>query len=103
MCSSDLEGLFKMKAMYALDWGISKSVLNKKGTVKLNVSDVFNNQRFQGTFDNAGYFTRVSSKWESQQVRLNFTYRFGNTNVKAARNRKTGLEDEQNRVKGGGN
>jgi len=97
------EGLFKMKAMYALDWGISKSVLNKKGTVKLNVSDVFNNQRFQGTFDNAGYFTRVSSKWESQQVRLNFTYRFGNTNVKAARNRKTGLEDEQNRVKGGGN
>jgi len=97
------EGLFKMKAMYALDWGISKSVLKKKGTVKLNVSDVFNNQRFQGTFDNAGYFTRVSSKWESQQVRLNFTYRFGNTNVKAARNRKTGLEDEQNRVKGGGN
>ncbi|SEM35888.1 Outer membrane receptor proteins, mostly Fe transport [Chitinophaga rupis] len=97
------EGLFKMKAMYALDWGISKSVLNKKGTLKLNVSDVFNNQRFQGTFDNAGYYTRVSSKWESQQVRLNFTYRFGNTNVKAARNRKTGLEDEQNRVKGGGN
>jgi outer membrane receptor protein involved in Fe transport len=97
------EGLFKMKAMYALDWGISKQVLQKKGTIKLNVSDIFNNQRFRGTFDNAGHYTAVTSKWESQQVRLNFTYRFGNTNVKAARNRKTGLEDEQSRVKGGAN
>ncbi|HEU4553902.1 MAG TPA: TonB-dependent receptor [Chitinophaga sp.] len=97
------EGLFKMKAMYALDWGISKQVLQKKGTIKLNVSDIFNNQRFRGTFDNAGHYTAVTAKWESQQVRLNFTYRFGNTNVKAARNRKTGLEDEQSRVKGGGN
>ncbi|KAA2239655.1 TonB-dependent receptor [Chitinophaga agrisoli] len=97
------EGLFKMKAMYGLDLGIQKQILNKKGTIKLSMSDVFNNQRFQGTFDNAGYYTRVMSKWESQQVRLNFTYRFGNTNVKAARARKTGLEDEQNRVKQGGN
>jgi hypothetical protein len=67
------------------------------------MSDVFNNQRFRGTFDNAGFYTSVMSKWESQQVRVNFTYRFGNTNVKAARSRKTGLEDEQNRVKQGGN
>lgn len=97
------EGLFKMKSMYALDLGVQKQILKKKGTIKVSMSDVFNNQRFRGTFDNAGFYTSVMSKWESQQVRVNFTYRFGNTNVKAARNRKTGLEDEQNRVKQGGN
>jgi hypothetical protein len=65
------------------------------------VNDVFNNQVFRGTFENAGRYTSVRSKWESQQVRLNFTYRFGSTSIKEARSRKTGLEDEQNRVKSG--
>jgi outer membrane receptor protein involved in Fe transport len=95
------EGLFRMKPMYAFDCGISKTILNKKGSLKLNVNDVFNNQRFRGSFENVGRYTAVNSKWESQQVRLSFTYRFGNTNVKAARKRQTGLEDEQSRVKSG--
>jgi outer membrane receptor protein involved in Fe transport len=93
------EGLFKMKPMYAMDFGVSKQVLHKKGSLKLSVNDVFNNQVFRGTFENAGRYTSVRSKWESQQVRLNFTYRFGSTSIKEARSRKTGLEDEQNRVK----
>jgi hypothetical protein len=95
------EGLFRMKPMYALDLGVQKTVLKKKGTLKLNVTDVFNTQRFRGEFENLSRFTSVSSKWESQMVRLNFNYRFGNTNVKAARNRQTGLQDEQRRVKEG--
>ncbi|HJT73847.1 MAG TPA: outer membrane beta-barrel family protein [Chitinophaga sp.] len=95
------EGLFRMKPMYAMDFGVSKQVLKKKGNLKLNVNDVFNVQRFRGTFENAGRTTAVNSKWESRQVRLSFTYRFGNTNIKAARTRKTGLEDEQSRVKDG--
>lgn len=97
------EGLFKMKSMYALDLGVQKQVLRKKGTLKLNVSDVFRTQYFRGDFENAGRYSSVMSRWESRQVRLNFSYRFGNTNVKAARNRKTGLDAEQSRVKGGGN
>jgi len=97
------QGLFRMKPMYALDLGVQKSILDKKGTLKLNVTDVFNTQRFQGEFENGGRFTSVRSKWESQQVRLNFTYRFGNSNVKAARNRQTGLQEEQSRVKEGNN
>jgi outer membrane receptor protein involved in Fe transport len=95
------EGLFRMKSMCAVDFGVSKQVLNKKGSIKINVNDVFNIQRFRGSFENAGRYTGVSSKWESQQVRVTFNYRFGNTSVKAARTRKTGLEDEQNRVKNG--
>lgn len=95
------EGLFRMKSMCAVDLGVSKQIMKKKGSIKLNVNDVFNMQRFRGSFENAGRYTGVSSKWESQQVRATFSYRFGNTTVKAARTRKTGLEDEQSRVKGG--
>lgn len=95
------EGLFRMKSMCAVDFGVSKQILNKKGSIKINVNDVFNIQRFRGSFENAGRYTGVTSKWESQQVRVTFNYRFGNTSIKAARTRKTGLEDEQNRVKNG--
>lgn len=97
------EGLFRMKSMSSLDLGASYKVLKGKGTLKLNVTDVLKTNYFRGSFDNAGRYTSIYSKWDAQQVRLNFTYRFGNKNVKAARNRQTGLEAEQNRVKQGGN
>lgn len=97
------EGLFRMKAMCGLDVAVQQKVLKGKGTVKLGVTDVFKTNYFRGYFENAGRTTSISSKWDAQQVRLSFTYRFGNSNVKAARNRQTGLEAEQNRVKQAGN
>ena len=39
---------------------------------------------------------------EQQQIKLNFSYRFGNTQVKAARQRKNALEEENKRTQGGG-
>jgi hypothetical protein len=32
---------------------------------------------------------------------MSFSYRFGSSEIKDARQRKTGLDDEKNRVKGG--
>ncbi|MBC9931887.1 outer membrane beta-barrel family protein [Chitinophaga qingshengii] len=95
------EGLFKMKSLYGLDLGVQQKVLKGKGTLKLSVTDVFRTNYFRGSFDNAGRTTALVSKWDAQQVRIAFNYRFGNSNVKAARSRETGLEAEQNRVKGG--
>ncbi|NML40913.1 TonB-dependent receptor [Chitinophaga sp. G-6-1-13] len=95
------EGLFRMKAMYGLDLGVQQKVLKGKGSVKLGVTDVFRTNYFRGQFENVGRTTSIFNRWDSRQVRLSFNYRFGNSNVKAARNRETGLEAEQNRVKGG--
>lgn len=97
------EGLFKMKSMSSLDLGVSQKIMKGKGSLKLNVTDVFRTNYFRGDFNNAGRYTSIYSRWDAQQVRLTFNYRFGNTNVKAARSRQTGLEAEQNRVKQGGN
>jgi outer membrane receptor protein involved in Fe transport len=93
------EGLFKMNPMYAFNLGVQKTVLKKKGTIRLNVNDVFNTQRFGGTYSVTNRSVKLANNWDSRQVRVSFSYRFGNSNVKEARNRKTGLEDEQNRVK----
>ena len=96
------EGTFKSKAMGFVDIGISKSVLQGKGNIKLAVSDIFNTMKWQGSSDFVGQKLDGKFKWESQQFKLNFSYRFGKNTVKAARQRQTGVEDESKRVKSGG-
>ncbi|HEY0678139.1 MAG TPA: outer membrane beta-barrel family protein, partial [Chitinophagaceae bacterium] len=96
-------GTFKMKAMWNIDAGLQKQVLKGKGIVKASVSDIFRTLQFRGTTAFAGQETTNHFKWESRQFRLNFTYRFGNSQVKAARQRTTGTEEENRRVGSGGN
>jgi iron complex outermembrane receptor protein len=98
------QGTFKTKSLWSMDAGLSKTVLKGNGTMKASVSDVFNTLHWSSTSEFAGQYVRASGGFESRQFKLNFTYRFGNTQVKAARQRKTGDEDESKRVstQGGG-
>lgn len=98
------QGTFKSKAMGGVDVGVQQTVLKGKGNVKATVTDIFHTMQWGGTSDFAGQYLKTSGGWESRQFRLNFTYRFGNAQVKAARQRKTSAEDESKRVgsQGGG-
>jgi iron complex outermembrane recepter protein len=96
------QGSFKGKSMYSIDAGLSKQVFQNKATLKASVSDVFHTMKFRGTADFAGQLTNVTSRWESQQFKLSFNFRFGNNGVKPARQRTTGAEDETKRVQQSG-
>lgn len=96
------EGTLKSKWMGNLDVGIQKQIWQGKGNIKLSVSDVLNTMRWAGSSNFAGQSIDASFKWESRQLKLNFSYRFGKTTVKGARQRSTGVEDESKRVKSGG-
>jgi iron complex outermembrane recepter protein len=96
------QGTFKSKAMWSVDAGIQKAMMKGKGNLKVSVSDIFQTMRWGGTSNFAGQYLNSSGGWESRVFKVNFTYRFGNTQVKAARQRKTGLEDESQRVGGDG-
>lgn len=95
------EGVFKGKSMGFVDLGLQKTVLKGNGTLKASASDIFKTMRFIGEGTYAGAYNKVAARWESQQFKLNFTYRFGSAQVKAARQRKSGLEDEAGRTDGG--
>ena len=96
------QGTFQSKAMGGIDMGLQKTILKGKGTIKTTVSDIFNTMRWSGESNFAGQFLRASGKWESQQFRMNFSYRFGSSQVKAAIQRKNALEEENKRTQGGG-
>lgn len=91
---------WRTKSMGGLDAGIQKLVFNKKGTLKLSVTDIFRTNPWKATSNFGGLYINGQGSWESRTIRLNFTYRFGNTQVKAARQRQTGLESEAKRIKG---
>jgi iron complex outermembrane receptor protein len=92
------QGTFKSKEMYGVDAGVLKTLLKGKATAKVSVSDIFKTMQWGGTSSFSGQYINNKGGWESRQLKLNFTYRFGSTQVKAARQRKTGAEDENKRV-----
>jgi len=88
--------------MWSVDAGVQKQVLKGNGTVKASVSDVFKTMEWSANSHFAGQDVDVAGRYESRQLRLNFTYRFGNKNIKATRQIKTGMEEEINRTQSSG-
>ncbi len=94
-------GVWRSLSQGALDIGVEKKLWDKKASVKVTLTDVFRTNSWRSIADlNKGLYMKGFNTWESHQLRINFSYRFGNSKVKAARNRKTGIEDEKNRIKG---
>ncbi len=96
-------GTFEMQSMWNVDFGIQKKLLGGRGNLKLSVSDIFKTTNWNGIANFGPLFMDIRGGWDSRRLRLNFSYLIGNTQVKGARNRKTGLEDEKSRANGGGN
>ncbi len=98
-----IDGQIEIKALGAMNAGITKQVLKGKGTVRLTVRDIFLTQFPQGSIN----FQRTRAKFENSRdtrvASIAFTWRFGKP-IKAQQNRKAGgASDEQNRVKTGEN
>jgi iron complex outermembrane receptor protein len=92
-------GNFKSGEMWSIDAGIQKKIFNDRGNLKLAVSDIFKSQEWSGENNFGALKMTAMGGWESRQVKLNFTYLVGNTDVKGSRRRSTGLEDESKRIK----
>jgi iron complex outermembrane recepter protein len=95
------EGTFKSKSIGSIDAGLQKQFMDGKATVKLSVADIFYTMQGRAVNNFAGQNQTIFRAWEPRLFRLNATYRFGSNQVKAARQRKTGLEEEGKRVQGG--
>ena len=92
-------GYMVSKSQWGLAAGVQKTVLKSKGTVRLNVTDIFwtNLPRATITYDNK-YIEYWHAYRESRVANLSFTYRFGNNKVAAARRRNTASEEERRRA-----
>jgi len=92
-------GTLSIQSRYFIDMGISKSLFNKKANLKLALSDVFDTNETNLSSAYPGLKYDLYQKNETQIGRISFTYRFGKNEIKPARRRSTGTEEEQGRMK----
>jgi iron complex outermembrane recepter protein len=93
----NLYGITTINTTSNLTAGIKKSILKNRGSVTLNVTDIFWNAYPSGTTE----FDNVVEDWvakrDSRVVNVNFTYKFGEGNPIRMR-RNTGADDEKSRI-----
>lgn len=96
--SSAVQGVIVGNSLWAINAGISKQLMDKRLSLRLNVQDIFWSQRFSGKFNFQNLDVTVAGLNDSRQVRLTASYRFGNQKVQQARRRNGGADDEKNRI-----
>lgn len=103
--TSASEGLMIGRQMGAMNIDLAKQILNKNGTIKIGVRDLFRTQNFSGysRYADVDIDVRNDRRRDARQFNISFTYKFGKNNIAPARRRTGGAGDEQSRVKSGGN
>ncbi|MBE9463327.1 TonB-dependent receptor domain-containing protein [Dyadobacter subterraneus] len=98
--SKSVYGVFVSKGFYVISAGAQKQVLDKKGTIKLMVNDIFQTRQRRNTAKYENLDMDGHIRFDSRMATISFSYRFGK-DITPVRKRNSGSEDIQNRVKGG--
>ncbi|MFD2570805.1 TonB-dependent receptor domain-containing protein [Spirosoma soli] len=65
----------RRQAIATLDLSVSRDILNKNGTLTLNVLDVFNSRRYRSITQGENFYTENNSQGRLRQINLTFNYR----------------------------
>jgi outer membrane receptor protein involved in Fe transport len=91
-------GTYETKSLGSLNLAFQKKFLNNKLTARLGFNDILFTSPWQGETRFGNLFIDGNGGNDSRQIRFNITYNFGRDEIKKARKRNTGIEDEKNRI-----
>ncbi|WP_271766114.1 TonB-dependent receptor domain-containing protein [Aquimarina algiphila] len=91
-------GTYQIKSLGSLNLAFQKRFFSDKLTARLAFNDILYTSPWHGDTRFGDLSIRGNGGWDSRQVRFNLTYNFGSKEVKKSRKRKTGIEDEKNRI-----
>ncbi|WP_177204586.1 outer membrane beta-barrel family protein [Hymenobacter arizonensis] len=107
--SAELNGNFQSREIWGFEdarargqvgASLQKSLWNKQGSFRLNVTDIFYTNIIGSTSDYANFSETSRFAQDSRVVTAALTYRFGNSKVAATRKRTVGADDELRRAGG---
>ncbi len=80
---------------FNMNLAFSKDILNEKGTISLNVSDVFNSKKNNSETYLPGQVEAYGEmQWRVRQINFSFTYRFNVQKNEKERNPRNGQQDD---------
>lgn len=94
-----LEEFITIGSMSGIDLGLSKSFWEKRGRLSLNFSDMFYGEKVDGLIEYNNIRAEFQQREFSQNLRLTFSYNFGNSKLLKQRSRGTAADSENSRVK----
>ncbi|HEY5751248.1 MAG TPA: outer membrane beta-barrel protein [Chryseolinea sp.] len=92
----NVSGLIKTQALGSVNVGLQKKVFDKKGSLRLNVTDIFYTNRATLGVTYPGLDVHFYNYPETSIIRLNFTYNIGKTGQ--AMRKRNGQDEERKRV-----
>lgn len=92
------DGITKVRAMYGASAGLQKTLWKTRGSLKLNYNNFVGPNAYRAQYLSDNLNIKWVNQWEGRRVNLSFTYKFGNNNVKSARQRNAAAGAEVNRV-----
>lgn len=95
-----LMGSLEMKSNFFMNFGIQKKFGEKWGTLRFNINDIFDSNKFQSTtsIPEQNLNTSADIDFSNRTFVLTYNRSFGNKKVKSARERETGAEEERRRA-----
>ncbi|WP_282044125.1 outer membrane beta-barrel family protein [Winogradskyella flava] len=91
-------GTYETRSLGSLNLAFQKRFLDDKLTARLGFNDILFTSPWQGTTRFGDLFIDGNGGNDSRQIRFNLTYNFGRDEIKKARKRNTGIEEEKNRI-----
>ncbi len=91
-------GTYETRSIGSLNLAVQKRFFDDKLTARLSFNDILFTSPWEGTTEFGNLIINGDGGGDSRQVRFNLTYNFGRNEIKKARKRDTGLEDERNRI-----
>ena len=77
------------KALYYADLSISKEIIMGKGTLNLNVLDMFNTRKIRSVMEGETFYTDRNFQMRRRQINLTFNYRIKQSKGKPKRDQAT--------------
>ena len=91
------QGTLRVGKTHDLSTGISKTILDKQGTIRFSATDLLNGNPYRIIIDNNGQRNGIYQKNDTRTFALSFSYKLGKS-VAAARKRTTASEEERKRA-----
>jgi outer membrane receptor protein involved in Fe transport len=94
-----LEEFLTIGSIGSLNMGVSKQFWEKRGKLSFNFNDILYTQKTDAVIGFQAVQVDFFQRQYSRNMRLTFSYQFGNTKVKNARSRGAASESETSRIK----
>jgi len=89
-------GIVQTRALGSVNVGLQKKVFGKKGSLRLNITDIFYTNRVRSDVVYPGFDMHYYYHAETRFIRLNFTYNIGKTGE--AMRKRNAQDEERKRV-----